>query len=96
MAKTVKMCDMNKAIATQVFKMLNGDKVRLKETFSYFGTIIVTDIEPKDLVYPEGWYFAKGWFRNKHTSSTGRYDEVLMMKSNGACWGDIVNYCTLD
>lgn len=96
MAKTVKMCDMSKAIATKVFKMLNGSNVHLKETCDYFGTIIVTDIEPKNLVYPEGWYYAKGSFRNKHTSSTGIYDEVRMEKSNGTSWEDIANYCTHD
>jgi len=96
MAKTVKMCDMNKAIASRVFQMLNGSNVRLKETYSYFGTIIVTDIEPKDLVYPEGWYYAKGALRNKHTSTTGSYDEIRMVKSNGVAWEDIANYCTLD
>ena len=96
MAKTVKMCDMSKTIATQVFKMLNDNNVCLKETYSYFGTIIITDTEPKDLVYPEGWYYAKGFLRNKHTSSTGVYDEILMVKSNGVYWKDIANYCTLD
>ena len=58
--------------------------------------LIVTDTEPKDLVYPEGWYYAKGSFRNKHMSSTGIYSEVLMMKSDGSFWGDEAKYCTLD
>lgn len=53
MATTVKMCNMSKAIATTVFKMLNGHDVQLKE-HGPMGTVIVTDIEPKDLVYPEG------------------------------------------
>ena len=45
MATTVKMCDMSKEIAGKVFQMLNGENVRLKETNSFFGTIIITDVE---------------------------------------------------
>ena len=65
------MCDMSKEIAGKVFQMLNGENVRLKETNSFFGTIIITDVEPMNLIYPEGWYYAKGTFRNKHQSTTG-------------------------
>jgi hypothetical protein len=96
MAEIVKMCDMSKDIASMVFKLLNGSKVHLKDTNSCVGTIIVTDVEPKHLVYPEGWYYAKGYFRNKHTSTTGFYEEVLMTKSNGKNWSETAHYCTLD
>ena len=95
MATTVKMCNMSKAIAATVFKMLNGHDVQLKE-HGPMGTVIVTDIEPKDLVYPEGWYYAKGSLRNKNTSTTGIYEEVTMLKSNGNCWKDTAPYCTLE
>lgn len=94
-ARTVKMCDMSKQIATEVFKMLNSGKVRTKESHSYWGMVIVTDVEPKDLIYPEGWYYAKGYFRNKHTSSTGRYDEVRMVNSKGESWENYATYCTM-
>lgn len=96
MANIVKSCDFPKYVAVQVFKMLNHGLVELVETHSYVGTVIVTDIAPKDLIYPEGWYYAKGSFRNKHTSTTGKYDEVLMRRTNGRFWGDIANYCTLE
>ena len=96
MATTVKMCDMSKSIAIQVFKMLNGNKVQLKETHTPLGVIIVTDIEPMHLIYPEGWYYAKGTFRNKHNSTTGIYEEVHMEKSNGKSWKEIATYCTQD
>ena len=96
MAKIVKSCDFPKCVAIQVFKMLNHGLVELQETHSYVGTVIVTNVEPKDLIYPEGWSYAKGYFRNKHTSTTGRYDEILMRRSNGRYWGDIATYCTLD
>ena len=96
MAKTVKMCNMNKEIAATVFMMLNNNKVVLKKNNNYFGTLIVTDTEPKDLVYPEGWYYSKGWFLNKPTSPTGIYHKILMVKSNGFNWECFANYSTRD
>ena len=95
MADTVKMCNMNKRIAAVVFKMLNQGKVRL-EGHPFYEVAIITDIEPKNLVYPEGWYYAKGKLRNKHTSTTGLYEEIPMLRSNGSLWRDIATYCTLD
>lgn len=88
----VKMCDMGKDIATSVFVALNAGKVRREG--NYFHLVIVTDTEPKELYYPEGWYYAKGTFRNKHTSSTGIYDEVPMVMSNGESWERFATYCT--
>lgn len=93
-ARTVKMCDMSRGIAVEVFKMLNQEKVKTEETYSYWGTVIVTDVEPMNLIYPEGWYYANGFFRNKHTSSTGKYDEICMIKQNGECWKNYARYCT--
>lgn len=94
MTKMVKMCDMSKEIAVEVFKRINGDKVQVKNTC--FGPIIVTDTEPKDLIYPEGWYYAKGCFRNKHTSTTFLYSEVRMERPNGESWRNIATYCTFE
>ena len=93
MATTVKMCDMSKEIAAVVFRMLNYGKVLLKD-HDFCGKVIITDTEPKYLVYPEGWYYAKGTFRNKHNSTSGMYEEVPMIKSNGDWWGHIANYST--
>ncbi|MEE0790735.1 MAG: hypothetical protein U0M05_05515 [Clostridia bacterium] len=94
MATTVKMCDVNGHIASIVFMLLN-EGVSLKD--NCFGKkIIVTDIEPTNLVYPEGWYYAKGCFRNKHTSTTGMYEEIPMLKSTGESWEKIARYCTRD
>lgn len=92
--KVVKMCDLSVGVAIQVFIMLNPGKIMVKRN-GVFDTIIITDVEPKNLVYPEGWYYAKGCFRNKHTSTTGMYGEAPMLKSNGKCWGDSAKYCTL-
>ena len=95
MAKTVKSSDYPVSIALKVFYMLNHETIQITKD-STLQALIVTDTEPKDLVYPEGWYYAKGSFRNKHMSSNGIYSEVLMMKSDGSFWGDEAKYCTLD
>ena len=95
---SVKMCDMSKCIAASVFQKLNASKVTLKEDpFSYYeDLIIVTDVEPSDLVYPEGWYYANGNFRNKYNSTTGMYEEVRMVDSTGESWAGKATYCTKD
>ena len=96
-AKVVKMCDLSVNIAAKVFEMLNPGKV---EVFSdnWLGPFrrIQTDVEPRLLIYPEGWYYAKGCFRNKHTSSTGLYEEIRMVTKDGVAWKGIAQYCTLD
>ena len=95
MARSIKSCDFPVAIAVRVFKMLNNNYVEILLD-EQLKLAIITDVEPKELIYPEGWYFAKGYFRNKHTSSTGIYDEIPMMKKDGTLWGDLVKYCTLE
>ena len=94
MAEQVKSCDYPVSIALKVFTMLN-EGIRIVPD-SFAGSCIVTDTEPKDLRYPEGWYYAKGNYRNKHTSTTGVYSEVPMRKEDGTYWEDIANYCTLE
>jgi hypothetical protein len=95
-AKVVKMCDMTGDIAARVFEMLNHVRVVGKKNDVFISTVIVTDVEPKDLIYPEGWYYAKGRLRNKHNSTTGVYNEVIMRKKDGTLWGDLAKYCTQD
>lgn len=96
MANVVKMCDMKVEIAAKVFEMLNHGKVKV-DRGNWLGdrANIKTDVEPKLLIYPEGWYYAKGSFRNKHTSTTGLYEEMRMVKSNGESWRNTAPYCTL-
>lgn len=95
MALVVKSCDYPVAVALQVFEMLNP---RVKAKWDRFSNlkVIVTDVEPKDLTYPEGWYYAKGCFRNKHTSTTGIYSEIPMEKSDGSSWREDAIYSTLE
>ena len=93
-AKQVKSCDYGWKIAVTVFAMLNPRTVRLRSCdYTTFEARIITDVEPKDLVYPEGWYYAKGHFRNKHQSTTGVYSEIAMIYSDGSFHHE--NYCTL-
>ena len=93
MAQTIKSCNYPGEIASRIFEMLNSD---VKYSRNEHGVkVIITDTDPKELIYPEGWYYAKGRFRNKHQSTTGMYDEVYMFNSKGVCWSDKAKYCTL-
>lgn len=91
MAKQIKSCDYKGKIAAMVFVSINPG-VRL-DYLDEFNVKLVTDIEPKDLIYPQGWYYSKGSFKNKHLSTTGLYDEVPIFKTNGTIWS--ADYCTL-
>lgn len=96
MAKTVKMCDMRLPIAVKVFEMLNPTTVTVKPAgLGAWSFVIITDTEPENLIYPEGWYYAKGCFRNKHQSTTGMYEEAHMLTSKNELWKDLAKYCTL-
>ena len=84
-----KTCDLPKLEAARLFKQLNGERITING-FSAVGCtpeiVIKTDVEPRDLIYPDGWYYAKGTFRNKHTSTTGIYEEVSMLTRAGESW----------
>lgn len=94
--KVIKVCDMDKYTAARLFEMLNPGKVMVKRKLKGVGTVIITDTEPKDLTYPEGWYYAKGRFTNKHHSTTGLYSEVEMYTSEDKSWEYLATYCTLN
>ena len=91
MASIVKTCDLPLQYAVDIFGALNPGKIKVKkllksteretleDRMNYgMGIHIFTDINPEELVYPEGWYFAKSHFRNKHMSTTGLYEEALV------------------
>lgn len=80
----IKTCDLSGHAAAKLFVQMNGSSVVLVQHDSY--ETLVTDVNPKQLSYPDGWYYAKGSFRNKHNSTTGTYSEVTMQKSNGEYW----------
>lgn len=87
---TVKTCDLSGDIAARLFSMLNLGVV------NYNGGLLFTDVEPKDLIYPEGWYYAKGSLRNKGNSSTGKYSEITMLTFKQEMWSELAKYSTLD
>ena len=64
----------------KVKKLLKStERETLEDRMNYgMGIHIFTDINPEELVYPEGWYFAKSHFRNKHMSTMGLYEEALV------------------
>ena len=95
--KVVKMCDMPGVVAAKVFQMLNINHVKftMKEK-SLCGRVIITDVEPKKLIFPEGWYYDKGYFTNKGMSSDGLYSIITMKKSDDTSWKDIAKYSTLE
>lgn len=102
-ATVVKSADFPYEAALLVFEILNIDRdgnhhVKIigpdHDTFCVRHRII-TDREPMELVYPEGWYYAKGNFRNKHNTSTGFYSETPMCNEKGVRWDNLgANYCT--
>ena len=92
-AKVVKTSDLNVPVAARLFELLNYGKIKIKGTTS-LNTIIITDEEPINLVYPEGWYYGKGCFRNKHNSTNGVYGEAIMYNTKGEPWELSATYCT--
>ena len=75
MAKTVRTADLTGYTAANLFVALNGGDVEFmsEHPFNFASLpmvgVLVTDKDPDELTYPEGWYFAKGTFRNKHNTS---------------------------
>lgn len=93
-AQTVKSCDFNGEIAAMLMVMLNSSFVTLNNQYIDH-EFLVSTVEPAKLIYPEGWYFAKGNVRNKHQSTTGMYYEIPLCKSNNILDRWDCNYCTL-
>ena len=94
MDNTIKTCDLSIGIASMLFYMLNSDRVMLEKRGNQ--KLIDTDVEPKKLLYPEGWYYALGYFTNKHQSSNGSYGEMKIVRSDYTSWRDFANYSTLN
>jgi hypothetical protein len=89
MAKLVNVADLPVSVALFLLKILNIFVVSVKrdETGNY---AIFSRFPPNLLKYPNGWYYAKGCFRNKHNTTTGQYTEVIMLAPNGRGWDDMV------
>ncbi len=92
-AKQVKSCDLDGRVAAQLLELLNPNNVKFHNRA--FGEWVVTDTEPSQLTYPEGWYYKNGYFLNKGQSTNGFFKEIVMMTSKGDFWGDKAKYSTL-
>ena len=97
MAKTVKMCDIDVNIAARVFEMLNPGQVRSFASSKWPSSwcYIQTDTEPRKLIYPEGWYYARGYFTNRRTTTCETHQKIKMMRSDGVSWAKKANYAIL-
>lgn len=81
----VKTCDLKAKPMVAALCGLNPGKI-LSYDFSEWPARVTTAEHPSRLVFPKGWYYAKHCIRNKHNSTTGLYDEVDALNSNGSYW----------
>lgn len=78
------MADLPINIVVRIFSELNRGKLIIVS--GYEQETIITDTNPQDLTYPEGWYFQNGVFTNKYNTSTGRYSEAKIVNNAGKTW----------
>ncbi len=90
MANTVKPADLPVELAAKIFVALNRVDVVYMRMNPFGGDnghgALYLCIDPSELIYPEGWYFAKGHFRNKHNTDSGLYYEIPMYQFGGRLW----------
>ena len=92
MAHTVKTADLPIRLAAKLFAALNMENVIYvrRDPFCEGSgqCALISSLDPEELIYPEGWYFAKGHFRNKHNTGNYFYDQMPIYCSggNGECW----------
>ena len=82
----IRTADLSANLAAHLFESMNVGVEFLFDSPFGFGRAIFTDTDPEELLYPEGWYYANGTFRNKHNSSTGLYEEIPIAKRDGTLW----------
>ena len=83
MVKTFKTADLSVHTAAGLLAEMNyGVEYYPNSPFGSDGGVIVTDTNPEDLLYPEGWYFAKGLFRNKRNATL----ELPFVRRNAKYW----------
>ena len=84
MAKKIKSNNLPGKVAARLFADINKKYVEFVE-YDYKPSVLKCQIDPNDdrLVYPEGWYFGKGCFRNKHQSDSGIYEEFAIVGAAG-------------
>lgn len=87
MARKIKSNNLSGRIAAELFAMMNKEYVTFKNPGIISPYLVVT-INPNDdkLIYPHGWYFGDGCFRNKHQSTSGIYEEITMVDKDLNIW----------
>ena len=88
MVKLIRTADLSARTAAQLMTSINpGIEYVPNNPFCHDNVgAIITETHPRDLIYPEGWYFSKGNFRNKHNTSSGVYEEIPMIRRDGSQW----------
>jgi predicted methyltransferase len=82
-SKIVRTADLPISIVVRVLESLNRGKIIL---VTYGDDItIVTDTNPRQFNFPEGWYFSNGVFTNKFHASR-HYSEAKIVNSRGSTW----------
>ena len=82
-SKIVRTADLPLSIVVRVLESLNRGKIIL---VTYGDDItIVTDTNPRQFNFPEGWYFSNGVFTNKF-HATRHYSEAKIVNSRGSTW----------
>lgn len=76
--------DLQGRAAAQAFIGLNPFK-DITLNGSGYRMYLATESDPSKMVFPVGWYTAKGYLRNKHTS-TGIYSEIPIFDNLGHMW----------
>ena len=82
-SKIVRTADLPLSIVVRVLESLNRGKIIL---VTYGDDItIVTDTNPRQFIFPEGWYCSNGVFTNKF-HATRHYSEAKIVNSRGSTW----------
>ena len=76
----------NIEMALIVLAFVNGRKVKIENKDGK--KIVVTDEEPRNLTYPDGWYYVSGFYANE-----GGKERMRMYRSDGTAWSDYAKYC---
>lgn len=85
--EVVKTCDLPKSAAIAAFVALNEDEGKELEVKAVARSYVIQSVQdPAEMLFPGGWYFAKGSLRNKHHSTTGAYAEIEVVDATGRSW----------
>ena len=84
--KTLEMRDLSLDMAAKVFEILNNGNLEIVTL--YGNPYILTNVEPKDLVYPSGWYYNYGFFRAFHVEN----EFIELYDRSGISWSKKASY----